>query len=412
MSNRILILTLNWPAADFSAAGVRLFQLIDFFKQKNYLVTIASTAEEPVNYDMVQNEGINKVKIQVNHDSFDNFVRELNPQIALFDRFATEEQFGWRVAQQTPNAIRILDTEDLHSLRASREEALKLKCDFSTERWLQHDRTKREVASIYRSDLSLIISTYEMQLLRPIVQGHESILLHLPFLMDPIDKTTMFKWPSFEEREDFMFIGFGGHSPNIDAIVFLKTKIWPLIRAQLPTAKLRIYGANLPGHIHQMHNPTQGFLVKGWAKDVQEVMLTARVVLAPLRFGAGLKGKLIDAMQYGTPSVTTSIGAEGMHGNLDWNGFIENDHDQFAQSAITLYQNPQKWRQAQHNGIEIINSLYNKTVWYKKLASKLDLLEHALSAHRNQNFIGSLLRHHTMSSTKYMAKWIEEKNRN
>lgn len=372
---------------------------------------MASTAEDPFNGNVVRNEGVTKVKIKLNHASFDSFVRELNPDTVLFDRFATEEQFGWRVAKNVPNAIRILDTEDLHSLRESRAEALKSNRNFTTEQWLQHDKTKREVASIYRSDLSLIISTYEMQLLRPVVQGHESLLIHLPFMIDPVDSTIIDKWPSFDEREDFIFIGFGGHAPNIDAIVALKTKIWPLIREELPTAKLHIYGANLPGHIHQMNNEKEGFVVHGWTKDVGEVMGKVKVLLAPLRFGAGLKGKLMDAMQFGTPSVTTFIGAEGMHDNLDWNGSIENDPKRFAEAAIMLYQEEPKWKVAQQNGVEIINTLYRKTIWYKKIVSKMDEIEHDLSLHRNQNFIGSLLQHHTMSSTRYMAKWIEEKNK-
>lgn len=409
MKKQVLIIALNWPAPNFTAAGVRLFQLIDFFKQRDDQITLASTAEEHINGISNYND-INRVKIQLNHDSFDTFVQELDPHIVLFDRFTAEEQFGWRVAEHAPRAIRILDTEDLHSLRTSRAEAIKGNTNFTIEQWLQSDKTKREVASIYRSDLSLIISDFEMQLLRPIVQGHKRLLLQLPFMLEPMDQNRIDSWPTYEARTNFLFIGYGGHAPNVDAIVQLKTKIWPLIRNKLPQAELYIYGANLPQHVYQMHQAKEGFIVEGWAKEVSKVMGEARVLLAPLRYGAGIKGKLVDAMQYGTPSVTTLIGAESMHENLAWNGCIEDDPKQFARAAVELHQNRKKWLEAQKNGIAIVNTVYDKAVSDKRLASVLEYLERDLTVHRSKNFIGSLLRHQTMQGTKYLSKWIQAKN--
>ena len=409
MKKQVLIITLNWPAPNFSAAGVRLFQLMDFFRQQDYRITLASTAEKPPN-GIVLDDSINSVKIRLNHNSFDTFIQGSKPHIVLFDRFTAEEQFGWRVAEHAPQAIRILDTEDLHSLRASRAEAVKTNTTFTIDHWLQSDKTKREVASIYRSDLSLIISGHEMRLLRPIIQNHEELLLQLPFTLEPIVQNTIDSWPSFEERDNFMFIGFGGHTPNVDAIIQLKTKIWPLIRNRLPQAKLHIYGANLPQQIHQMHQVKEGFLIEGWVEEVSQVMTKARILLAPLRFGAGIKGKLVDAMQYGLPSVTTMIGAESMHENLDWNGCIEDDPNLFAKAAVELYQDRPKWLKEQQNGILIINTVYDKMVLNQRLEAALKHLESDLLGHRNKNFIGSLLQHQTLQGTKYLSKWIEEKN--
>ena len=160
-----------------------------------------------------------------------------------------------------------------------------------------------------------------------------------------------------------------------------------------------------------MHNKAEGFLVKGWAENAKTVMKQARITLAPLRFGAGIKGKLIDAMQYGTPSVTTDIGAEGMHEDLPWNGTIANTAATFADAALALYQDPSAWRQAQQNGFTIINTRYAKEPLEAALRSRITTLVENLTAHRNQNFIGALLMQQSMNSSKYMAKWIEEKNR-
>ena len=115
--------------------------------------------------------------------------KELNPEIVLFDRFLTEEQFGWRVAKNSPNALRILDTEDLHSLRSVRLEFQKNKITASIADWNQAEITKREIASIYRCDLSLIISSYEMDLLLKEIKIDEKLLLHLPFMLDSIEES-------------------------------------------------------------------------------------------------------------------------------------------------------------------------------------------------------------------------------
>lgn len=407
---KLLIITPNWPAPNYSAAGMRLMQLVDFFREEDYQITIASTADKsqlvPSNF-----EGIALVSIRLNHSSFDAFVKELSPNIVLFDRFMTEEQFGWRVAENASKALRVLDTEDLHSLRKSREDALKKNIVWNKSLWLQHGLTKREIASVYRSDLSLIISSYEMELLESVIAEHKSLLLHLPFMIDTLNESVTEKWKPFENRKDFMFIGFGGHAPNVDAILYLKTEIWPLIRQKLPEVKVNIYGGNLPEKVHQMNNPKEGFLIKGWAEDAKQVIESSRVMLAPLRFGAGLKGKLVDAMQTGTPSITTSIGSEGMHNNLNWNGSICDDPKAFANTAVALYQDKAEWEKCQQDAIELINTIYDKRRLIKVLHSNIESITENLTAHRLSNFMGAMLQHQTLASTKYMSKWIEEKNR-
>ncbi len=413
MSNKtLLIIAFVWPEPNSTAAGNRMLQLIQYFLGKDYQITVASTAAESELSLDLESLGISKASVRLNHSSFDTFITKLNPEIVLFDRFLTEEQFGWRVAEFAPNALRILDTEDLHSLRHTREKCFKKRILFSTETWLKEDIAKREVASIYRSDISLIISPYEMYLLKDLLQIDESILMYLPFLLDPISDEETKTWHSFENRADFICIGNGKHAPNVDAIVWLKTEIWPLIRKEIPQANLKIYGAYLPERIQQMHNEKEGFLVEGWVEDAREVLNKARVNLVPLRFGAGLKGKLITSMQNGTPSVTTPIGAEGMHGDLEYSGRISETATTFANAAIELYTNQPIWEQGQVNGIQIINALYDKSVWIKKLDAKITLVQKGLETHRKKNFVGAMLGHQTMASTKYMSKWIEEKNAN
>ena len=408
-SKKLLVIALVWPEPASTAAGERMMQLLAVFLQQGYTITVASAASNFEFSADLNSIGIQTQTIELNNASFDAFISNLQPEIVLFDRFLSEEQYGWRVTEQCPGAVRILDTEDLHSLRHVREQCFKKDMECTTGVWLQDDRTKREIASIYRCDLSLIISDFELELLTDVIKIDKSLLLLLPFMHNKISETQV--WTSFEERSDFIFIGGGKHAPNIDAIKVLKTTIWPLVHEKLPEAKLNIYGAYLPQHVIEMHNPKEGFLVKGRAVDVNEVMEAARVCLAPLRFGAGIKGKLVAAMANGTPSVTTTLGAEGMHGILAWNGYIENDPTAFVDAAVRLYTNETIWSSAQEQGKILINTLYSKTSLEKILITAIDEIQENLPQHRQQNFIGALLQHQTLQSTKFMGKWIEAKNR-
>jgi len=190
----------------------------------------------------------------------------------------------------------------------------------------------------------------------------------------------------------------------------LKQSIWPLIRQKLPHTELHIYGAYPPPKATQLHNEKEGFLVKGWAPDANEVMSKARVCLAPLRFGAGLKGKLVEAMLCQTPSVTTTIGGEGMRGNLPWPGVLVDDPEAFAAAAMKLYSDSEEWKQKCDLAPAILEQRFNKDEVGSRVLKKVEYLLEHLSQQRKKNFIGSMLQHHSMKSTQYMSQWIEAKN--
>jgi hypothetical protein len=408
---KLLIIGFVWPEPNSSAAGGRMLQLISLFKDQGFEIIFASPAQDSDFMIDLKEWGVEKKSIALNCSSFDTYIKELNPSVVLFDRFMMEEQFGWRVIENCPNALRVLDTEDLHCLRLARQKAFKENRPFSTSDLFVQDVAKREIASILRCDLSLMISEFEMEVLKTSFKIDEKLLYYLPFLLEPISSSTFEKLPSFEERKDFLFIGNFLHEPNWNAVQYLRETIWPLLRKQLPEADLNIYGAYPSQKVMQLHQPKDGFHIKGRAIDANEVVQNARIVLAPLRFGAGIKGKLIEAMQCGTPSVTTTIGAESMHGNLPWNGFVTDDVHEFTKAAVQLYQDEKLWEGAQQNGIAIINQRYSKELFKDGFISRILFLLTNLQQHRLNNFMGSLLQHHTLTSTKYMSRWIEAKNR-
>jgi len=403
----IFIVGSVWPEPQSSAAGWRMMQLINGFKNEGYEIFFASAANDSLNSIDFEKESIVKINIELNNSSFDKIVKEINPTIVMFDRYITEEQYGWRVTENCPQALKILDTEDLHFLRKAREHAVKN----SSELNLYTDVTKREIASILRCDVSLIISEYEFKLLNNSFNISADLLHYLPFLENEIDNKIIELLPKYSERSNFISIGNFLHNPNKDSIEFLKNEIWPLIRKKLPDAELHVFGAYAMESILAMNNKNEGFIIKSKADDADFEMKNARVCLAPLRFGAGLKGKLITAMQNGTPNVTTSIGAEGMIENNEWCGFLVNNVTEIANAAIELYNNENTWIGAQQKGFTIINKKFNKEKYLPNFISKINYCIANLEETRRRNFWGAILNYQSMQSTKYMAKWIEEKNK-
>jgi len=407
----LLIIGFVWPEPNSSAAGTRMEQLLLLFKEWRWKVTFASPAMESDFMIDLEAIGVEKKSIALNCSSFDEFIHELNPTMVFFDRFLMEEQFGWRVAEICPNALRILDTIDLHCLRLSRQKAFKEKRDFDINDLLTEEISKREIASILRCDCSIMVSEFEMDLLKNTFKIDASLLYYLPLLLEPLSKDEIQNWLPFEERKDFIIIGNFLHEPNWNAVQYLKETIWPLIRNEVSEANLLVYGAYPSQKVFQLHQPKEGFHIMGRADDAQEVVSKARVVLAPLRFGAGIKGKLLEAMQCGTPSITTSVGAESMCGDFPWNGFIADNPEDFAAKAVSLYRDKTLWDSAQKNGIQIIEKRYLKSNFISEFKENILSLQNNLKQHRLNNFIGALLQHQTLQNTKYMSKWIEAKNK-
>ncbi len=403
---RILIIGSVWVEPKSSAAGSRMLQLINAFKGKDWDVHFACGASFSENAIDLTSVGVKTHAITLNSSTFNAFVGDLQPDVVVFDRFMTEEQYAWRVAECCPNALRVLNTEDLHCLRNAREEAVKNESDWQ-EIIKDSDMAKREVAAIFRSDLSLMISTFEMQLLQDMFHVPNSQLHYCPFILGNLPRNSA----EFDSRTDFVFIGNFKHKPNADAVLVLKKQIWPTLRKLQPSAKLHIYGAYAEQKHLQLTNKNESFLVHGKAESVKEVFENARVLLAPLRFGAGLKGKLVEAMQYACPSVTTSIGAEGIGNEEYWPGYVTNNFSDFAEKANELYANKTRWTECSEKSERLLKANfmtenYAETLVKVIVNAKKDLLEQ-----RKQNFVGSMLLHHSMQSTKYLSRFIEEKNK-
>lgn len=420
----LLVIGYVWPEPGSSAAGSRMMQLIQAFQADGYRVVFASPAEESTHAVALEQYQIEAHRILLNCSSFNDWVNTLQPDVVMFDRFMMEEQFGWRVEQSCPKAIRVLDMEDVHSLREARWKAVKQRVEAAslslpalTDELAFSTLAIREVASIWRCDLTLVISEAEMQWLQDRYQLPASLLSYTPFMLShtsfmkaPTERENEQRIvPGFAERQHFVSIGNFRHAPNWDAVRLLKEQVWPAIRKRMPDAELHIYGGYPPKKATDLHNPKQGFLVKGWADDAQAVVRNARVMLAPLRFGAGLKGKLIDAAQCGTPAVTTPVGAEGMYSHATQAAVVCDTTADFIEQAVRLYQGETDWQLLSEAGQRLVPERFGIEPHRQALQARVAAIRNNPAEHRQAHFYGLMLRHHSMKSTQYMSQWIEAK---
>ena len=400
---RCLIIGKVWPEPNSTAAGRRVLNIIQSLQAAGHTVVFATAAQPTRHCLNMETLGVSAHVIQPNDSDFDLWIAALDPRLVLFDRFMIEEQFGWRVEKNCPTALRVLDTSDLHCLREARRVCLESGGSLD----LYNDIALREIAAIHRSDLTLMIADYEMELLMTEFGIPELQVAYLPFWLE-LDGT---HFKSFESRQNFMMIGSFMHPPNVDAVRWCKQTIWPRIREKLPQAEFHCYGAYGDRYKAELHDPESGFIYKGRADDALQTLQNYRVNCVPLRYGAGLKGKLFDGFQTGTPAVTTSIGAEGINGTEEWGCAISDDPDVFANTAIELYTNVEMWTNVQACGQIIAHKQFSANKWLPRLPQLIESSMAQMEENRKRHFTGRLLRHHQHRSTEYMSRWIEAKNR-
>lgn len=404
----VLIIGHVWPEPDSTAAGSRMLQLIQLMLAENWNIYFTSAAQKSEFSANLVQLGVVEKECQLNNNNFQRWVGEINPHIVIYDRFLTEEQFGWRVRESAPSSLQVLDTEDLHFLRKAREEAVKQGLQAS-QAYLYTELAKREIGAMLRCDLNLMISEVEIQLLQSKFNFLESQLFYLPFL---VDSSVVKEDKTYAHRKNLVSIGNFLHAPNWDQVRFLKTEIWPTLRKKLPGVELHIYGAYTSEKVRQLHQPKEGFIVKGRATDLNKTLENYRLLLAPLRFGAGLKGKIVDAFINGTPVITSAIGAEGMTSKqLSWPGAIEDKPQAFVEQTALIYQDQEKWQEASKRCRLLVEQKFDVSNYAKSFIHRLGFLNDNVKLHREQHFISQVFSQHQLNAQKFMSLWIEEKNK-
>ncbi|MBU2863515.1 glycosyltransferase [Reinekea forsetii] len=405
MTKKALFIAKNWPEPNSTAAGRRTLDVLQIIEEMGFSIHIACTAEAtPFQADFDQ-LGYATHAIDVNCSSFDQWVAKLQPALVIYDRFVMEEQFGWRVREQVPNALTLLDTSDLHCLRIAREKAFKHNKAIN----LFNETAVREISAISRCDFTLMISKAEIDILKTEFNIPSFKCLYLPFLVSKLPKPSQIR---FKDRQHLVMIGGFKHEPNRDATRWLREALWPAIRPLLPNGtEMHVFGAYADHAMNQLNAPKVGFFVKGRTESSLKTVEQYRLNLAPIRFGAGQKGKILEGWLTGTPTLTTPIGAESMLGDQPNIYELSDKPELFAKQVAHYYLNEGQWQELQSDGYQRIAKDFLKESQIGAFTSTLENALTNVANHRSQDFWQQLMWQNQLGAMKYMSRWIEAKNK-
>lgn len=241
------------------------------------------------------------------------------------------------IVRQQPKIKIIYDTIDLHYLRLQRAWEL-LPQPRSMEKakeWLMMQQT--ELTMAHEADVTITVTATEKELLEE--QAVENIAV-IPNIHSPYQGEK----PDFSERSSLLFIGNYNHPPNVRAVILLCEEIMPIVWQKLPEVKVTLLGNNPPEEVKQLAHDYR-VSVPGFIPDVSPYFLSHRVFVAPLQYGAGMKGKIGQSLEFGLPIVSTAIGTEGMN-LVNQKDVIEaNSTQDFAEAILRLYEDKMLWNQ-------------------------------------------------------------------
>jgi glycosyltransferase involved in cell wall biosynthesis len=259
------------------------------------------------------------------------------------------------VRTHAPQSRIIFDTVDLHYLREDREAQLTRDPEVRRK---ARERQQLEHELIEQADETWVVSPVEQQLLQEKWPG-KSVQLVSNIVEVPGSKTP------FALRRDYLFIGGFQHRPNIDAVLFFVQKIYPLVSEHLRDAKFYIIGDKAPPEIVAL--ATDRIVVAGLQKDVRPFFDSVKLSVAPLRFGAGVKGKINQSMAFGVPVVATSLAVEGMDLTDHEDVLVADEPEDFARSLIEQYESEELWKTLSQNSIKETRASYSTDTASKTL---------------------------------------------
>jgi GT2 family glycosyltransferase/glycosyltransferase involved in cell wall biosynthesis len=346
------------PSPDRDSGSLRMFQLLKLLHQLGHRITFI-----PDNLTDVPHYGneLRRRGIQVVHRPYIKKVRDYlilhgsECDAVILSRCDIAHKHIADVRMHAPQSRIIFDTVDLHSLRAHREAQIT-----TDPEALEKARQKEELeyGVIRQADETWVTSSVEQKLLQD--KWPEKSIQLVSNIVDIPGSST-----PFELRQDFLFIGGFQHTPNTDAVLFFLKKIYPIVKERLREAKFYIIGDKAPPEVVALAG--ENIVIAGLQRDVSPFFESVRLSIAPLRFGAGVKGKINQSMAWGVPVVATSVAVEGMELTFGEDILVADEPDEFARALVTLYESPELWNRLSQNGIEKTRSLYSAEVARERL---------------------------------------------
>ena len=338
----ILVIDTYLPVYDRESGGHRLYQILIILRNLGYQVSFLphnQKAEEPYVSEL-QQKGIEVLIFNKPGIRKQLRTRLDNVDVAWVCRPQMYRKYGAFIRNRSKARI-IYDTIDLHFLRIKREWELYGCKDNGLEReWKKFHRQEKSFSA--HCDFALTVTEDEAARVRE--WGNERT-----FVVPNVHLSETSGVPGFPARKGILFIGSYLHIPNIDAAKWLVEEIMPLVWKTIPDAQLFLLGSNPSSEILQLRRP--GVCVTGFVEDVKPFFNQAKVFIAPLRYGAGMKGKIGQSMSLGLPVVTTSIGAEGMNVKNGRDALIGDEAGDIAEKVINLYKDESRWKDLSASGL-------------------------------------------------------------
>jgi len=290
-----------------------------------------------------------------------DFLKEVLPfsNFAWLHRPEIFEKYYPIVKKNKPDLKIFFDMVDFHYLRFKRESELTANPDImkNADKYL-----KLELDNCQKADKIIVISDVEKETLKDFYK-EDSKIVSIGNIHQYIENK---KPVSFEDRKDLLFIGGFDHKPNVDAVQYLSNEIMPLLWKSEPEISISIIGSNPPESILKLNSDK--FKIIGFAKEVSPYFLNSRIFLAPLRYGAGIKGKIGQSLEFGLPLVTTSIGAEGFNFKENRNSIVGNTSQEIVDNILLLYKNKEVWEKISSDSKKVIEPFSINTIENKILS--------------------------------------------
>jgi O-antigen biosynthesis protein len=343
----ILIIDSYVPLYDKEAGSYRLYNIIKIFKNLGYSIIFLpdnGLYQEPYVSEL---QGMG-VEVIYSTDEMPEMKSHLLERLAIVDIAwvcrpeLCEKYFG--LLSQNPKIKVIYDTIDLHFIRLKREKELLGENSHQPIPWQDFQKQELRLAKLVHK--TIVVTNVEKNILSSFGVSNISVI---PTIHQAYTKSL----PKFHERNGLLFIGGYNHLPNVDAAIWLCGSIMPLIWAQYPDMRLTLLGSNPPTKVKNLQDDR--VTVTGYIHDVEPYFLNHRVFVAPLRYGAGIKGKVGQSLSYGLPIVSTSIGIEGFDLTHELEAMIADEAEDFANSILTLYENINSWEDLSEAGIKSID---------------------------------------------------------
>ncbi|PYS43907.1 MAG: glycosyl transferase family 2 [Acidobacteria bacterium] len=354
----ILVIDHHVPIPDKDSGSLRMFQILRLLHKLGHRVTFIpdNLCDVPHYGDELRRRGIKVVHrpdVKNVRDYLISHGSEFDVVILSRCDFARKHLGDVRV--HAPQSRIIFDTVDLHSLRARREAQVSIDPEAREKAW---QKEELEYALIRQADETWVTSSVEQKLLQD--KWPEKSIQLVSNIVDIPGSST-----PFELRRDFLFIGDFQHTPNTDAVLFFLQEIYPMVKERLREAKFYIIGAKTPPEVVGLAG--ENVVITGLQRDVRPFFESVRLSVAPLRFGAGVKGKINQSMAWGVPVVATSVAVEGMELTFGEDVLVADEPEEFARALVTLYESPELWNRLSRNGIEKTRLLYSAEVAREKL---------------------------------------------